>query len=797
LNQEGYYVPLSLDIEKLADLALALRQLRRRHARQYGDTELTYRELAAKTGYSHSVIGDYFTGKTLPPTDRLDVLVVLLGATGEEQSALATARDQIEERRWQSPAAAPASSPPTPHQLPGANRLFAGRATELETLTRLADTVRPGSAPIIIAIDGTAGIGKTVLALHWAHQVADQFPDGQLYLDLRGFDPVGGPVRPAEAIRAFLDAFGVPVDRIPVTLDAQVGLYRSLLADRQVLVVLDNAHDAEHVRSMLPGGPACLTVVTSRNRLTSLVAQGAFPLTLDRPTTDDCRRLLACHLGTMRIAAEQQAVDNLIRLCARLPLALAITAARAAEHPDFSLRVLAAELHDAAHRLDAWVSTDAASNVRAAFSCSYRDLSTPAARMFRLLGIHPGPDIGLAAAASMAGLTRPQAQLALTELTNAHLLSEHVPRRFAFHDLLRAYAAEQAEAAETSDERRTAIHRVLDHYLHTGFIADRLIDPHREPIMLASACPGAAPEDPLDQAQALVWFEAERRVLQSATILAADNGFDFHAWQIPWTLADFFDRQGHWHDWAATHHIALAAAQRLQDPRAEARVRRSIGNACTRLGHYNDARTHMERVLDLYRQLGDRAGQAHSHLNLGWMFEQQARYDDALHQAEQALELYREVGHRTGESQALASVGWCHALLGNQQEALACSQQALLLDRELADHHGEATTLGSLGFIYHHFHDDANAIVYYEQALIMLEEAGDRYELAVTLERLGDIHQSVADTEAAQASWEKALTILKGMGHSHADQIRTKLRCLAGPPRREGNMADSDLAEGV
>jgi tetratricopeptide (TPR) repeat protein len=785
LNQQGHDILLSPDAEKLEDLALALRQLRRRHARQQADAELTYRELAAKTGYAHGVIGDYFTGKTLPPTDRLDVLVALLGATGEEQRAFATARDQIEERRRQSPAATTAASLSVPHQLPAATRLFAGRAAELETLTGLADTARPGNAPVIVAIDGTAGIGKTVLALHWAHQVAGQFPDGQLYVNLRGFDPVGEPVKPAEAIRAFLDAFGVPVDRIPVTLEGQAGLYRSLLADRQVLVVLDNAHDAEHVRSMLPGGSACLTVVTSRNRLTGLVAQGAFPLTLDRPTAGECRQLLARHLGATRVAAERQAVDDLISLCARLPLALAITAARADEHPGFSLAVLAAELHDAARRLDAWASIDAASDVRAALSCSYRDLSAPAARMFRLLGIHPGPDISLAAAASLAGLTRPQARLVLTELTSAHLLSEHMPRRFTFHDLLRAYAAERADAAETGDERRIAVHRVLDHYLHTGFAADRLIDPHREPIALAPACPGAAPEDLADPAQALAWFEAEHHVLQNATIQAADHGFDLHAWQIPWTLADFFDRQGHWQDWVATHHTALAAAQRLKDPTAEARVRRGIGNACTRLGQHNDARAHMEHVLDLHRQLGDRAGQAHSHLDLGWMFEQQACYDDALHQAEQALELYRELGHRTGEAQALGSVGWCHALLGNLPEALACCQQALLLTRELADHHGEATNLDSLGFVHHHLHDHASAVTYYEQALGMYEKAGDRYEYAATLDRLGDTYQSVADSGAARDSWERAVAIFADLGHPDADQIRAKLGRLAGPASAE------------
>ncbi len=778
LSQEGREVSEYPDVGTLEDLALALRQLRRRHGRRRDDAELTYRELAARTGYARGVIGDYFSGKILPPTDRLDVLVVLLGATADEQRAFATARDQIEERRRRPPAALPASGTSTPHQLPGATRLFAGRAAELETLTRLADAAVQGSAPVIIAVDGTAGVGKTALAVHWAHQIADRFPDGQLYVNLRGFDPLGEPVKPAEAVRGFLDAFGVPVERIPLAPDAQAALYRSLLADRRVLVVLDNARDADHVSSMLPGSPACLTLVTSRNRLTGLVAHGACPLTLDVPTADDCRQLLARHLGAARVAAEPRAVNDLISLCARLPLALAVTAARAAEHPDFSLAVLAAELRDAASRLDAWVSSDTVSNVRAVLSSSYRNLSSPAARMFRLLGVHPGPDISLAAAASLADLTQPRARLVLTELTNAHLLSEHAPRRFAFHDLLRAHAAEESDDAETSGERRGAIHRVLDHYLHTGFAADRLMDPHRDPIELAPACSGAAPADLADEARALAWFEAEHQVLLNATTWAADNGFDVHAWQIPWTLADFFDRQGHWQDWATSHDTALAAAQRLQDPKAEARVRRSMGNACTRLGRHGDARAHTEHVLDLYRQLGDRAGEAHSHLDLGWMFEQQARYSDALGQARQALDLYRELGLRSGEAQALGSVGWCHALLGNDQEALASCQQSLGLSRELGDRHCEATTLDSLGFVYHHRRDHANAIAHYEQALTLYERAGDRYEHAATLDRLGDTYRSAAEAGPARDCWERALAILDGLGHPDSGQIRAKLHGL-------------------
>jgi Domain of unknown function (DUF4062) len=373
-----------------------------------------------------------------------------------------------------------------PRQLPTAVAGFAGRAAELEALTGLLEEpTLPGGTVVISAIDGTAGIGKTALAVQWAHQVADQFPDGQLYVNLRGFDPAGPPVTPAEAVRGFLDAFEVPAAPIPASLESQAARYRSLLAGRRVLVLLDNAHDADQVRPLLPGSPGCSVVVTSRNRLSSLIADGAHPLTVGLFTEADARQMLTRRLGEDRVAAQPQAVQQIIARCARLRLALSIVAARAAAHPDFPLTALAEELRDAEGRLQAL------DRVTAVFSWSYRQLSDPAARLFRLLGLHPGPDITAPAAASLAAVPLAAVRPMLAELADANLITEHTPGRFTFHDLLRAYATTQTRTHDPGSDRNAALERILDHYLHTAQAAWSLSYPHQQQaITLAPRCRG-------------------------------------------------------------------------------------------------------------------------------------------------------------------------------------------------------------------------------------------------------------------------------------------------------------------
>ncbi|HEY2687129.1 MAG TPA: BTAD domain-containing putative transcriptional regulator, partial [Streptosporangiaceae bacterium] len=375
---------------------------------------------------------------------------------------------------------------PVPAQLPLDATGFSGRRGELSMLRAMLpaepgqqgpaeqDSGQQDSGPAvpIVVISGTAGTGKTALAIRFGHQVAKRFPGGQLYVNLRGLDPATPPMEPAEALRLFLDALGVPPHRIPADTEGRSALFRSLLDDRQMLIVLDNARNVAQVRPLLPGAPGSLVVVTTRNELTGLVAaEGAVPLTLDVLGDAEAHEMLARRLGRARVAAEPGAADEIIAACARLPLALSIAAGRAAGRPKRPLTELAAELHDARGRLDALEAGDAVTNVRAVLSWSYDQLSEPAARMFRLLGVHPGPDISLSAAASLAGMPRAAAGAALRELVRTHMVAEYLSARFTFHDLLRAYAADQAERHDPEPERRAAAHRVLDHYLHTAMAA--------------------------------------------------------------------------------------------------------------------------------------------------------------------------------------------------------------------------------------------------------------------------------------------------------------------------------------
>jgi DNA-binding SARP family transcriptional activator len=661
-----------------------------------------------------------------------------------------------------------------PHQIPD----FTGRHAELGRLDALVagDRESIGTSVVITSISGTAGVGKTALAVHWAHRISEEFPDGQLYVNLRGFDPTGSAMKPAEAIRGFLDAFGVIPQQLPTSLEAQAALYRSLLAGRRMLILLDNAADEDQVRPLLPGSPGCLVIVTSRNELPGLiVTEGAQPVLVDLMSVPEARQLLSRRIGEDRVAAEAEAVDNIIALCARLPLALMLVAARAATHPGFRLSALAAELSEAGGSLDAFDSEDRATNVRAVFSWSYQRLSVSGQRLFRLLGLHFGPDVSTPAVVSLAGMPKEQVRHALAELTRAHLVAERVPGRFAFHDLLRAYATEVAYTYDADDYRYAARYRVLDHYLHSAYRADEMLNRHRDrPFALADASPGVTPERSADQRQALVWFESEHAVLLEA--LRHATGFDTHIWQLAWTLAPFFEYQGHWRDWRDSQSIALDASRRLSDKLAQALSHRLLGSAFIQLSSYDHAQIHLRHALDLFRDLADNTGQAHAHRNLAWMLERQGLFQEALPDAEQALALFRAAGHRTGQARALNAVGWLHAQLGDYAQALVCCQQALDLQHEINDRFGLAETYDSLGYAHRHLGHQREAITCGQQAVNLYHELGHRYEEADTLVSLGDAYQAFGDSESARTAWRRALTILEQLEHPRADRVRARIQ---------------------
>jgi tetratricopeptide (TPR) repeat protein len=702
------------------------------------------------------------------------------GLTGIHQQILAHDPDLLAGR----PAGSGGAHSTGPAQLPADVPGFTGREAELAMLdAALAGAGGPPTAVVISAVSGTAGVGKTALAVHWAHRVADRFPDGQLYVNLRGFDPAGQALDPAQAVRGFLDALGVAAARIPSGVDAQAALYRSVLAGRRMLVVLDNAKDAEQVRPLLPGTGAAVAVVTSRNSLTGLVAaDGARPITLDLLSTVEARELLARRLGPGRVAAEPQAVEQIIGTCARLPLALAVAAARA-QQSAFPLGTLAAELTDAGRLLDSLDAGDPATQVQAVFSWSYTALTPPAARLFRLLGLHPGPDFSAPAVASLAGLPLPGTRRLLAELTRASLLTEHAPGRYACHDLLRAYATDLTRSTDTPAGCRDATTRLLDHYAHTAHAADQLLLPRRDPIPLALEPPaaGATPERLADAQQAIAWLDAEHPVLLGALHHGAGIGLDTRAWQLAWALDTFLARRGHPHDRAAAWQAALPAAERLGDLAALADAHRYLANCHTRLGCHSDAHAHLQHALDLHVRGGDLVGQARTHNDLAYLWERQDRPDRALDHAQQAFTFYQAAGHHRGQGVALNAVGWYRALVDDYPAALTLCARALALLQQVGDRDGQASAWDSLGYAQHRLTRYAQAADCYQHALDLRRDLGDRHYEAATLARLGDTRRAAGDVDAARTAWQDALNIFTDLDHADAASLRVKLDTLDGP----------------
>jgi DNA-binding SARP family transcriptional activator/tetratricopeptide (TPR) repeat protein len=697
---------------------------------------------------------------------------------------------------------------PVPAQLPLEAPGFSGRHEELAMLYAMlpgeagagsgeagAGSGEAGSAdsvPIVV-ISGTAGIGKTALAIRFGRQVAKRFPGGQLYAHLRGVDPATAPVAPGEVLRFFLHSLGVPPHRIPADTEERAALYRSLLDGKRVLIVLDNARNVAQVRPLLPGSPGCLVIVTSRNEMTGLVAaEGAMPLTLDVLSYAEAYEMLARRLGHHRAAAEPEAAEEIIEACARLPLALALAVGRAVTRPKRPLAELAAELRDARGRLDALEADDAATDVRAVLSWSYDQLSPAAARMFRLLGVHPGPDISLSAAASLAAVSRAEAGAALRELTRSHMVAEHLPARFSFHDLLRAYAADQAERYDSEPERRVALHRTLDHYLHTAMTATVRFYPHRSPLRMAAPQPGVIPADLSAKEQAMAWFDAEAPVLIALISQAYAEGFDTHAWQIPWALSPFFSRRGRLQEYVASQQIALSAARRLDDQLAQAHAHHLLGQAQAWLHDYDAAEPNARQSLDMFRDLGDRAGEAAVLNGLSIMLERQGRYPEALALALDALRMLKAVGYWWAQGTLENTTGWLYAHLGQFDEALTHCQRALGLHRESGYRGGAGDALDSLGFIYRHLGDYALSREQYGQAVATYREIGDHFHEGQSLAALGETYAAQGDLAAAQAAWRGSLAILDRLPHALADEIRARLENLDDDSSPDAGRPDGD-----
>jgi tetratricopeptide (TPR) repeat protein len=688
---------------------------------------------------------------------------------------------------------ATASTSVVPRQLPGASGNFTNRAVEKDALTTLLNSASSEGVVLLSTIDGTAGVGKSSLAVHWAHQMRDHFPDGELYVNLRGFDPAAELMSPAEALATFLVALDVDADRIPESVDARAALFRSLVHDKRLLILLDNARSAEQVRPLLPGSPTCLVIVTSRNRLDELVIrEGATRVAVDVLTHEEARKLLTRYLGQDRIDAEPEATRKLVEHCARLPLALGIVAVRAAEDPDLPLDELVAELKDERERLDT-LDTDGETGVRAVLSWSYHSLSAGAARMFRLLGLPTGPDISLAAAADLAGLSNREARRLLAELIRTNMLEQPTAGRYRFHDLLRAYATECAARDESAEDREAAIRRLLDHYLRTSHRIDRQLATGPVELDLPPSEVDGRTFD--DDELAMSWWDIERVNLFAAVRQASARELHQHASQLPIALYYFFQSRGYFDDRIALCEIARDSARHLGNGRAEAYLLFELGAAYYLRQQYDTAVPHFQQAAPIFAALGDRYWEGLTRGALGYSYVRQEKYDDAVEPLRRGLELLREADDLSGLGHGHAGFGLLYTGLRQFDEALPHFQEALRLYRECGETMGVGSVLNNIADAYFAAERLDDAVSTYRQALAHRREIGHRLGIATSLRGLGTALRETGDPDGARESWLEAMEIFEQLDDPTADDVRTKLDALATTALRDTHTRAAEDAE--
>jgi DNA-binding SARP family transcriptional activator len=670
-------------------------------------------------------------------------------------------------------------APVVPSQLPADIPDFTGRAEQVEYLCdRFADVPDgdAGTGAVVVSlVAGAGGLGKTTLAVHVAHRLRARFPDGQLYANLRGASDQ--PATPADVLARFLRELAVDGAQVPASEDERAALYRTRLAGRRILVVLDDARDAAQVRPLVPGSVFCGVLITSRNLLPDLA--GGRLVDLDVLDEDEARALLAEIVGADRLDAEPDATAQVLAACAGLPLAIRIAGVRLAARTGWSIQALAGRLADERRRIDEFKAGDLA--VRACFQVSFDGLSATGpgrpdpARAFRLLGLWHGPSISLPAVSAL--LAEPEDHVAdsLEMLVDAHLLQSLAPDRYRFHDLLRVYAAEKAEAGETQQDRDEAVLRVLTWYLHTAEAAGRVISPQhaRVPLgddhLLRPALAFASLE------QALDWCETERADLVAAARQAAANGLHEIAWKLPAAAMSFFYRRSHWADWVATHSGGLDSARILGDRLAEAWMLNNLGMAFG-LQRKEQAIGCFEEALAIYREIGDQQGHARAANNVAQACLRLSRFPEALQAARRSLAVQQQAGDRYGEGIALGNLGDACRELGRFDEAIDRLEQALVIFRELGDQHSEADSLSDLGDVYLATGRLGEALSCLHASLAIWRANGERHGQAATLSRLGLAHKRAGRPQEARELLSEAHFILAELGdHGQAAEVNAGL----------------------
>ncbi len=669
-----------------------------------------------------------------------------------------------------------------PRQLPHHQVHFTGRRDELRRLDALnadskADAKRVTSRRRhIVLITGPGGVGKTALAVHFGHAAASQFPDGQLYVDLRGYDPRQPKLSAGEVLGRFLRAFDIEPERIPVNIDERAALFRTVVAGKSVLVVLDNAASPEQIRPLLPGHHGCLVVVTSRNRLAGLAARddaSRIPLSVLPP--GDAVALLSATIGGERFTTEPGAAAELAHLCGYLPLALRVAAERVAAEPSRAIGELLHDLSDQHRRLDGLgAEGDEITGVRLAFCWSFRAISGDAARVFRLLGVHATAEISVPAAAALADLTLADCRNVLATLADQHLLESAAAGRFAMHDLLRIYAAERAVAEERPDECAAATRRVLSWYLHAADAATRVLAPRHPHVQLNPPDPCHPPPVFATHDQALDWCITEHTNLIAAVRQAMDTGELAVAWELPVALFGFFYLTKRWAEWIAMLQIGPTAARRGGDRHAEAWVAGSLGLAYWDLKDFKSARHHMKQALALCREAADQRGESLALTSLGLACRDLGHPDEALEYLQQALDLYRLTGDLWGRAWALNNIGLVYRDLGHPDEALEYLQQALDLFRQTGDLWGRAWALNNIGLAYSDLGQLDEALDHLRPAAAERMAIHDKRGGAETRCAIADALDALGQHDEARALRQQAHEILDMLGGRHSGDIRAR-----------------------
>ncbi|MGC7098376.1 BTAD domain-containing putative transcriptional regulator [Amycolatopsis lurida] len=655
-----------------------------------------------------------------------------------------------------------------PRQLPSAVTGFVGRSGELRALDELLRG-HTDSTVLTVVVHGTGGVGKTTLAVRWAHQVVEQFPDGQLYIDLRGYGP-GKPVAASAALSAFLCALGVPERAVPVDAAEREALLRSRLAGRRVLVLLDNARDAAQVRPLLPGA-GCLALITSRSDLRGLsVRDGARSVALHRMSKLEATELLAANTGIDRVAAEPAAADDLARLCGHLPLALRIIADLVARDPATRLAELADELR--ARRLELLADpADDAADPRAVFSWSYRELAAGEAQLFRLLSLSPAGQFGVAAAAALAGRPEGETRRSLDRLVSVHLLEPRGLGRYQFHDLLHHYAAELTVAEDLATTRSAALRRALGWYCRTAMAASVTLAPGRH------LWNDEVPAEDLfaGQPQALDWFDHEWPAVAAAVRLAQEAGADDLAWRLAATLHAFFVIRPVWDEWESAYRVALVSAERLGDPVARGACLVGLGTVHVHLGLEAQALVAYRQALASFEAAGAKAQQAVALVLVGNCLEFLEHHADAERSYRTSIALSREIGDQAREAHALSNLAITAISLGRYAEAVELSTRCLYLRRAAGDERGQAHTLDNLGDAWTELGNHGEAIECYRQAVALARAYRDRRNEGVHLGNLARAELRNGDADRARRTAAEAWALLANIPDNDAGKVRDRL----------------------